>query len=122
MMTRERFEVIQREFEQAIKCQSAFGGVESPLLLWGETIRALEGAWRELDAKEGMQILIDELRKGHDRYETVRRLDPAQWADIWKLNISTGKPFDEIIDGLRPFVRPNDPLTGHIAANAAEGE
>lgn len=44
-------------------------------------------------------------RIGHERYETARRLNPQQWADAWRLNISTGKPFDAIIDDLRPFFR-----------------
>lgn len=78
---------------------------------------ALEQAWAERDEAIGQRDerarraagLIDQvnaLRKGHDRYETARRLSPAQWADVWKLNISTGKPFDEIIDDLRPFTSP----------------
>lgn len=43
-MTRERFEQIQCEHEQAIKRQAAFGGIKTPLLLWGETIEALKEA------------------------------------------------------------------------------
>ena len=55
---------------------------------------------------------IDRLAAGYERYETARRMNPRQWADAWKLNISTGKPFDEIVDDLRPFLRPNAKLTG----------
>lgn len=47
------------------------------------------------------------LRRGVDRYETARRMNPRQWADAWKLNTTTGKPFDEIIDDMRPFMVPN---------------
>ncbi len=46
-------------------------------------------------------------RIGFDRYETARRMNPRQWAEAWALNISTGKPFDEIIDNLKPFMTPN---------------
>lgn len=49
---------------------------------------------------------IERLRVGHERYETARRMNPRAWADAWQLNLTTGKPFDEIIDDLRPFVRP----------------
>ena len=49
---------------------------------------------------------LAELRLAAERYETARRMNPRQWADVWKLNISTGKPFDEIIDNLRPFMMP----------------
>lgn len=46
---------------------------------------------------------VAELEIGHNRYEVARRMNPRQWADAWQLNVSTGKPFDEIIDDLRPF-------------------
>lgn len=49
---------------------------------------------------------IRKLRIARDRYEVARRLNPRQWADAWKLNLSSGKPFDEIIDELRPFMFP----------------
>jgi hypothetical protein len=51
---------------------------------------------------------IERLRDGYQRYETARRMNPRQWADAWKLNTTTGKPFDEIIDNMRPFMVPND--------------
>lgn len=71
-MTRERFEMIQREFKQAIAYQPPIT-LDAPLLLWGETIAALEEAWIERDnalkeglaltvEKDGMQIEIDRLR------------------------------------------------------------
>lgn len=50
---------------------------------------------------------IDRLRKAHERYETARRMNPRQWAAAWELNLKTGKPFDEIIDDMRPFMVPN---------------
>ena len=43
-------------------------------------------------------------RLGCHRYETARLMPPAQWAEAWNLNITTGKPFDEIIDDMRPFL------------------
>ena len=63
-----------------------------------------------------MEDEIERLRAGHDRYETARRMNPQQWADAWKLNLSTGKPFDEIIDNLRPFMMgPNAEITGRAS-------
>jgi hypothetical protein len=50
---------------------------------------------------------IERLKIGHDRYETARRMTPRQWSDAYQLCINTGKPFDEIIDHMRPFMRPN---------------
>jgi hypothetical protein len=50
---------------------------------------------------------VEELRIGHARYEAARRMNPRQWADAWHLNTSTGKPFDEIIDDLMPFLKGN---------------
>ena len=49
---------------------------------------------------------LSELRKAADRYETARRMSAAQWAAAWELNIKLGKPFDEIIDNMRPFTTP----------------
>ena len=70
-------------------------------------IRLLHAVRRDDEAE------IERLRIGHDRYETARRIPPRQWADVWKLNTTTGKPFDEIIDDMRPFMVPNAPkLTG----------
>lgn len=54
-------------------------------------------------------------RIGARRYETARRMDPRMWADACKLNLFTGKHFDEIIDELRPFMFPQD------AARAGNG-
>jgi hypothetical protein len=51
---------------------------------------------------------IANLRLARDRYDTARRMNPRQWADAWKLNATTGKPFDEIIDNMRPFMVHND--------------
>lgn len=48
---------------------------------------------------------MERLAVGNDRYETARLLSPEAWQEAWQLNIATGKPFDEIIDDLRPFVR-----------------
>ena len=48
---------------------------------------------------------IERLRIGHARYEAARRMNPRQWADAWHLNLTTGKPFDEIIDDLMPFLK-----------------
>lgn len=44
------------------------------------------------------------LRKVAERYRTARCMTPHQWSAAWELNVATGKPFDEIIDNMRPFV------------------
>ncbi len=58
-------------------------------------------------------------RIGARRYETARRMSVPMWKDALKLNLSTGKPFDEIIDQLRPFMFPQDAAR---AGNGGEGE
>jgi hypothetical protein len=47
---------------------------------------------------------LQKLRLTHQRYETLRRMNVEQFKAAWSLNISTGKPFDQIIDELRPFM------------------
>lgn len=79
-------------------------------------------------ANQALCFLADHVRKlsvseeywriGFDRYETARRMNPQQWAEAWALNISTGKPFDEIIDNLRPFMTPNAKVSGAGTASA----
>jgi hypothetical protein len=62
------------------------------------------------DVASGHPVAVEELaslRLARDRYETARRMNPRQWADAWKLNTTTGKPFDEIIDDMRQFMVPN---------------
>lgn len=65
-MTRERFEMIQREFKQAIVYQPPIT-VNAPLLLWGEMIKALEEAWAELEktirARDGAERRVKVLEE-----------------------------------------------------------
>ena len=37
---------------------------------------------------------------GWQRYEKVRKLNPAQFADLWKENLTTGVHFDILVDQL----------------------
>jgi hypothetical protein len=46
---------------------------------------------------------LEQGEKATKRYNLVRILKPKAFKDIYDLNLSTGKPFDEIIDGLMPF-------------------
>ena len=79
-------------------------------LRWAEKNCTEAGTLDRLTSRRVARVLTDEidrLRIGHDRYQVARRMTPQQWAEAWKLNISTGKPFDEIVDNLRPFMTPN---------------
>lgn len=66
----------------------------------------IAGMRSEADIFAALNSEIERLRIGHERYETVRQLNLAQFRAALELNRRTGKPFDEIIDDLRPFVRP----------------
>lgn len=67
-------------------------------------------------------VELEQLRKGFNRYETARRMNPRAWAAAWELNIKTGKPFDQIIDEMRPFVMPNAALSGWPGKDEKETE
>lgn len=43
---------------------------------------------------------IEELEKSHQRYETLRRLNPQEFTGLYRLNIQRGTPFDDLVDGL----------------------
>lgn len=47
-------------------------------------------------------------RKGHERYETVRRLTPRQFSDTWRVSITSGKPLDELVDDMMPAMSGGD--------------
>lgn len=49
---------------------------------------------------------LERLRLAERRYETARRMAPAYWAAAWEVSIKTGKPFDALIDNMRPFMFP----------------
>lgn len=66
----------------------------------------------------------DEMKIGHERYETARRMNPRQWAEAWELNLKTGKPFDDIIDEMidgvvRVAERETCASAGHETAQEA---
>ena len=73
-----------------------------------------EPIWRDAIAE------VEKLRIGHQRYETARRMSPLAWQSAWQLNTATGKPFDEIIDDLRPFVAPNEPAKGRAESASSD--
>jgi hypothetical protein len=73
----------------------------------GTAHNALDDAVTQATHASGILAHIEEARVSHGRYETSRRMNPMQWADAWKLHITTGKPFDEIVDDMRPFMFPN---------------
>lgn len=41
---------------------------------------------------------IDRLKLSHQRYEKLRKLNPAQFKNLWDHNIETGIGFDQLID------------------------
>ena len=64
--------------------------------------------WKDQCAMQASEIsalraTVERYRVGWDRYETVRRLSAQQFAEACALNLSSGKHFDEIIDGLHPL-------------------
>jgi hypothetical protein len=58
-----------------------------------------------MDDEGSLAAENDALRADAERYRTARKMRPVQWAAAWELNIRTGKPFDQIIDQLRPFTQ-----------------
>ena len=48
-------------------------------------------------------------KKDAARYETIRKLSVKQFSELYKFNIRTGKPFDQLIDELTPFFARLEP-------------
>ena len=58
---------------------------------------------------EDMSKRVAELEISKARYETIRKLSAKQFANLYKLNISTSKPFDQLVDELAPFFARRQP-------------
>ena len=48
--------------------------------------------------KEQYRVRTDEMLVIHTRYETVRRMRPAQFAELFRANIEQNIPFDDLVD------------------------
>ena len=70
---------------------------ETRLLALLADIRAALGVGEALMQEE----LVERARKirlGHDRYEKMRRLSPAEFTRLWKSSLLDNKKFDELVD------------------------
>ena len=66
-----------------------------PRLSWGVGVtQGVAVAMQEAQAE------IERLKVGHDRYETLRTLNPRQFADLYAESIKSGVAFDDLVDGL----------------------
>jgi hypothetical protein len=62
--------------------------------------RALK-AWTEAVAERTEALLErEEYKVGYNRYEKLRQLSPAQFAELYKKNLTSGTPFDTLVDQL----------------------
>lgn len=43
---------------------------------------------------------LHDLRLGFNRYEKIRKLSAAQFSELYKKNITTGIPFDDLVDNI----------------------
>ena len=57
---------------------------------------------------EQLRAKVAALEDDAARWQIARKLSPQTWANAWGLNLSTGKPFDQIIDDLAPFYGVKD--------------
>ena len=47
-----------------------------------------------------LQHLLERFKAGNDRYEKLRRLNVPQFQSLFQQNLSSGKPFDTLVDEL----------------------
>ena len=80
-----------------------------------EALRVLAAAYRAKNTGDQLRAELaaakdesERYREGFRRYETVRRMSVVQFKSAMMLNLSTGKPFDQIIDELAPFANKGD--------------
>lgn len=70
---------------------------ENRLLLLLADIRAALGVG-ETEMQDKLIERAREIRLGHDRYQKLRRMTPAEFTRIWKLALSHKNKFDEQVD------------------------
>ncbi len=62
-------------------------------------LRALSDDGKSILISE-VPLMIERLKKGHDRYEKLRKLNVPQFQELYAKNIRTGIPFDDLVDKL----------------------
>lgn len=48
--------------------------------------------------KAKLRAIIEDVVKGHARYEHVRMLNAREFSALYRENITTGVPFDDLVD------------------------
>lgn len=95
-------EPTKEQYDAGINAGCGIGGSPpGPRRIYAAMLAAAPQPERDHITKEDAQLY--RLIVGHQRYETARRMNPRAWSEAWQLSITTGKPFDEIIDD-SPFV------------------
>jgi hypothetical protein len=76
-------------------------------LKWAEVFQPFQGEppCGDAEALIALAYEVKRLRISHERYETVCRMSVPQFQDAFILSAETGKPFDQIIDELKPLFR-----------------
>ena len=73
---------------------------------WAEVERLARERDRLTTELAALRERLGAAELGAKRYETLRRFNAQQFTDAFVLNRRTGKPFDEIVDDMRPFMFP----------------
>lgn len=63
-------------------------------------------AIKKADADVAHNAEFERIQTAAKRYETLRKLNVGQFADLYAKNIETGTPFDDLVDGLARGDRP----------------
>ena len=50
-----------------------------------------------------LMLRVEELEVWRDRYETLRKINPRAFSDLFVENLRGEKPFDQLVDELKPF-------------------
>lgn len=65
---------------------------------WKNALEAELSALRTAAIADAAEI--ERIQIAAKRYETLRTLNPRQFADLYAKNLETGVAFDELVDGL----------------------
>jgi|GEM_PF-5574439 len=78
----------------------------TPQERWVELVRDSNDALNTADVYDEDKAIIwaneriKELEIAHNRYEALRKLNPVQFAKLYRKNIDSGQSFDSLVDKL----------------------
>lgn len=64
------------------------------------------------DSQDDLVVVAQRLQRSHDRYEHLRKLNPRQFADLYRANLRGEGAFDDLVDRRIEIEKANNEANG----------